>query len=231
MSSYAQVMAIVEGPTEKLFIEGILAPHLATKKVFITPMLLTKPGQNGGDVKFSRAKKDIEKHLKQRHDTYVTLVIDYYGTRRDWPGIALSEEDDRLLNPAQKAQRVNAATMEKVVELYHEFAAHRRFIPYISMHEFEALLFSSPSVLAAKLDVNQSAVDSILTECGSPEDIINSPLTAPSKRLDAISRRFKKTTTGISVARAIGLPTIRSQCPLFDAWVSTLEGLASATPT
>jgi len=97
----------------------------------------------------------------------------------------------------------------------------------ISMHEFEALLFSNPSTLAAHLGVSQAAVDEILAECGEPEAIDDSPLTAPSNRLATLSARYKKTSTGIVIASAIGLAVMRQQCPLFNAWLTKVENLST----
>jgi hypothetical protein len=38
---------------------------LAEKSIYITPIIISKPGQKGGDVKFSRAKNDIDKILTE----------------------------------------------------------------------------------------------------------------------------------------------------------------------
>ena len=200
MSNYAEVVVLVEGPTEQRFVKQILAPELASR-VFLTPIILDKPGEKGGDVKFARAKNDIGRHLKQRSDTWVTLLVDYYGIRNDWPGYfdAVSK-----LTGSQKEEVICRATAAEVNRLYPELNTGKRFIPYFSMHEIEALYFSDPSVLADRLNVRQSLVEAILDECGSPEQIDNSPLTAPSKRLEALCPRFKKTTTGITIAGSIG---------------------------
>jgi len=102
-----------------------------------------------------------------------------------------------------------------------------RFIPYVSMHEIEALYFSDPPCLAKKLGVEQWHIDSILEECGEPENINDQFTTAPSKRLVKLSNRFKKTTTGIAIAEAIGIPKMRESCPLFNTWVASLVNLGS----
>ncbi len=91
------------------------------------------------------------------------------------------------------------------------------------MHEFEAMLFSDPQKLAARLQAPQSDIDKILTECGEPENIDDSPMSAPSKRLENLSSRFKKTSTGIAVAKAIGLVRIRAHCPIFNKWLTQIE--------
>ncbi len=55
MSSPVAVIVIVEGPAEECFIKDVLAPYLGAKNVFMTPIILSKPGQKGGDVRFVRA--------------------------------------------------------------------------------------------------------------------------------------------------------------------------------
>ncbi len=72
-SHYTEIVALVEGTTEKIFISDILVPYLAERGVLMTPVIISKPGQKGGDVKFARVKNDIGLHLKQRPDTYLTL--------------------------------------------------------------------------------------------------------------------------------------------------------------
>jgi len=222
MSDYSEVVALVEGTTEKIFIVNMLVPYLAEMGVYITPIIISKPGQKGGDVRFARVKNDIELHLKQRRDTYLTLFIDYYGIKGDWPGL---KEAKQQSTARKKAAKINEATKEQVKYLFGCHGASRRFIPYVSMHEFEALLFSGPKKLAEHLHVAQDKIDRILEECGDPEDIDDSPETAPSKRLEDLSDRFKKTSTGIAIVDAIGLPKLRRKCPIFDDWLTTVESL------
>jgi len=229
MNNLATVVTLVEGSTEKIFIQDIVAPHLFSAGVFMTPIILSKPGEKGGDVKFTRAQNDIGLHLKQRSDTYLTTFVDFYGIK-DWPGL---EQARKQRTPSDKAQSMNDATRQKVLELFPEQRSDKRFIPYINVHEFEALLFSDPRQLATHLEVDQAKVDKIVSTCGSPEEINDSPTTAPSKRLEALSDRFKKTSTGITIARSIGLAKMREKCPIFNAWLTAMEGLKGivhATP-
>jgi hypothetical protein len=226
MSDYAEIVALVEGPTEKIFISDMLVPYLAGKGVFMTPIIISKPGQKGGDVKFMRVQNDIELHLKQRQDTYITLFVDFYGIKSDWPGL---EEAKRQATHGQKAATINEATRKKVEKLFRSHDSDRRFIPYVAMHEFEALLFSEPQKLAEVLHVPLSKIEEILDECGEPENIDNSPRTAPSKRLENLSDRFKKTSTGIAIAKSIGLNKIRESCPIFNGWLMAIENLKGAS--
>ena len=221
MSIYTNVIAIVEGKTEQIFIEKILAPYLGHKGIGIRATQISKPGQKGGDVRFSRVKRDLENHLKQRKDTFVTTFIDYYGTR-EWPGL---DQAASLATPDEIARMINDATKAEVLSLFAEHQAEHRFIPFIAVHEFEALLFSHSEILARHLGINESKITSVLAECGSPEAINNNPMTAPSKRLDAWSTngKFLKTTTGISVAKEIGIEQMRKKCQLFDNWLAKFE--------
>lgn len=93
------------------------------------------------------------------------------------------------------------------------------------MHEFEALLFSEPQKLAEKLRIPKSQIDDVLSCHINPECINESSNTAPSKRLESFSTRFKKTTTGIAIAKAIGLKKIREKCHIFNDWINAMENL------
>ena len=222
MNNHAEVVVLVEGPTEQQFVKQLLAPYLAQRGVYLTPIILDKPGEKGGDVKFARARNDIEKHLRQRHDSWLTLLVDYYGIRGDWPGYT---ESKKQAEHTRKAQIMNQATHEEVKKLFPNHNSELRFIPYVSMYEIEALYFSDTPCLAAKLGVQHRKIEEILKECGEPEKINDHTTTAPSKRLVKLSDRFKKTSTGIAIAAAIGIPKMREACPLFNNWVTTLENL------
>jgi hypothetical protein len=222
MNRYAEVVVLVEGATEQRFVKQVLGPYMADRRVYMTSIILSKPGQKGGDVKFARARNDIEKHLKQRRDTWITLLIDYYGIREDWPGYKASKLHT---DHKRKAQIMYDDTAKEVQHLFPGQNPATHFIPYVSMHETEALYFSDPAFLADMLGVSQKKVDKILSECGEPEKINDNNQTAPSKRLEALSEQFKKTSTGIMIAAEIGIPKMRTACPLFDAWLSKLESL------
>ncbi len=223
MSSYAEVVVLSEGPTEQRFVKQLLGPYMASRGVYLTPIILDKPGEKGGDVRFVRVRNDIGRHLKQRRDTWVTLLVDYYGIHGDWPGYT---ESKRQKNHIKKADIMNRTTAEQVRQLFPGQNPERRFIPYVSMYEIEALYFSDPACLAEKIGVAQSDVDAILRECGEPEKINDHRTTAPSKRLEALSERFKKTSTGIAIAEGIGIDKMRKECPIFASWIATLELLA-----
>jgi hypothetical protein len=220
MSDYMEIIAIVEGRTEQTFIGRILAPYLATKKIYLTATQISKPGQKGGDVKFSRAERDISRFLNQRPDIYVTQFFDYYGLK-EWPNLnAITTQ-----NHIEIAKLLNEGAVEQIKQNHTNIDIDKRFIPYMAMYEFETLLFSNETVLANALNVSVEDINAIIDECGEPEKINNSRETAPSKRLNSLkpSGEFKKTTEGIAIAEQIGVVEMRARCPLFNEWLNKIE--------
>lgn len=223
MNKYIEVIAVVEGKTEQVFVESILAPYLGEKNIGIKATQLSKPGQKGGDVRFERAKKDLSLHLRQRKDTYITTFVDYYGIK-EWPGL---DKVCSELTPDKIAEVINLATKKEVIRSFDNQQARKRFIPFISVHEFEALLFSDIQILSEEIETDEEEIGALLKKFGDPESINNSPQTAPSKILDKWSKngKFPKTTKGITIAGKIGIETMRKKCPIFNSWLQTFEDL------
>jgi hypothetical protein len=219
------VYAIVEGKTEEQFVKDVLAPYLGDRGIFMYASQVTKSGEKGGDVKFSRVKRDIRGYLTQQADTYVTTLIDYYGVK-EWPA---TQDVRPNATPAEIADIINTETKRIVDSEFERWDSSNRFIPYMAIHEFEALLFSDSAILARSLGVAKSKIDAVLSSCDGPEAINNSPQTAPSKRLDSWSdrRKFPKTTDGIQIAKEIGIETMRQECHLFDEWLTRIESIGN----
>lgn len=224
--SDVEVYVVVEGLTEQTFVREALAPAMSYRGLYLYPALIGKPGHKGGDIRFDRAKTDIGNFLRQRHDTYASTMFDYFRIDPDWPG--RSEVDCKIksgitLTAGQKASIVETATQKALEQAYPTLNVENRFIPYIEMHEFEALLFSDTSILAKEAELDVSAVDRILTKYGEPEEIDDNPQQAPSKQIIALNSSHRKVTTGNAVAKTIGISTLRKKCPHFNEWLLKLE--------
>lgn len=100
------------------------------------------------------------------------------------------------------------------------------------MHEFEALLFSDPPILAGVLESPwlTEIPEAIVQQYGEPERIDDSPEDAPSKRIAQHSRGYNKVLHGTIAAQRMGLAKMRDRCPHFAAWVSILENLGQIEP-
>lgn len=105
----------------------------------------------------------------------------------------------------------------------------RYVLPYVQMHEFEGLLFSDVEQFQFVLDGwdarSRAALLQVRQAFASPEDINDSPATAPSKRILSIfaNGSYAKTEHGPLIAEAIGVDTIREQCRQFDGWIRHLQ--------
>jgi len=55
------------------------------------------------------------------------------------------------------------------------------------------------------------------------EEINDSPVTAPSKRVEALVPGYEKPLLGVLAVLEIGLSRIREECPHFDGWLTQLE--------
>ena len=104
-----------------------------------------------------------------------------------------------------------------------------RFIPYISMHEFEALLFSDCERFAQSIGAPQVSAEmqSVLDPFGDPEEINDSQATAPSKRILRMAPQYDKVAMGTAAIQDIGLESVRRRCRDFDCWLNQLERTAN----
>ncbi|WP_324692126.1 DUF4276 family protein [Cobetia sp. D5] len=215
-----RVHIICEGQTEEQFISEVLAEAFWPKGIYLQPALIGRPGHKGGNLKFERLYRDIELRLLGDKDALCTTFFDFYGLPEDFPG---KQEASQKRFAAERSCTVLDAMIEALCEKLGE-APLRRFIPYIQMHEFEGLLFSDPEALSNNLDRSALApLQQIRNSFTSPEEINNSPQTAPSKRIQGIYPRYDKPLHGTLAALEMGTDSIRQACPLFSDWLERIE--------
>ncbi|MCP4701871.1 MAG: DUF4276 family protein [Gammaproteobacteria bacterium] len=88
---------------------------------------------------------------------------------------------------------VENAMLEDISEAMGNAFDQQRFIPYVQMHEFEALLFSAPDILGkvtSERDITHDLQD-IADSFRTPEEIDDNPRSAPSKRILRLSRQYQ----------------------------------------
>lgn len=147
-------------------------------------------------------------------------MLDLYAFPRDFPEY---DQYASILDPYGRVAGLEAAMKQQV--------NNSRFIPYIQLHEFEALVLSKPDeILGEFLDhPPQEALVTLLEDLGDlPAEMINQTKEgAPSKRLLRFIPGYNKRTMGPNIVRRIGLQQLKTSCPHFGAWVSLLEGLGA----
>jgi Domain of unknown function (DUF4276) len=219
-----RVYVVVEGATEEAFVANILAQSLWPRNVYLTPIILGSPGHKGGNPSYARVKRDVVTQLKQDWAAYCSTMIDFYGLGAGFPGTP----PPLSLSSYGKVRRIEQAFKVDVVESLPDIRADARFIPYLQLHEYEGLLFSDPPTLASGIGQQHLAAhfQTIRSAFPTPEDIDDSPNTAPSKRITDAYAAYSKPIDGLRAAQAIGVDRIRLECPHFREWLEQLQALA-----
>ncbi|HUT52093.1 MAG TPA: DUF4276 family protein [bacterium] len=224
-----KVLILVEGQTEEEFIRQLVYDYLWPKNVFIQPKsiptrrVVSGPDYKGGLRSYPKINGEIRRLLGDSSASAVTMMYDYYGLPTDFPGRRNLKGKDGF----QKVRILEAALARDIND--------PRFIPYIQLHEFEGLLFSSPVLMAdtilrlgteAQRRKLAAELQTIRKGFRTPEDIDDNPEKHPSKRIAGLAARYQKVKHGILIAKGIGIEKIREQCPHFNEWLTRLEKLS-----
>jgi hypothetical protein len=230
---------LVEGHTEEQFAWTVLAPHLAEFEVVIAVQMLVTGrkrvyqtyGQRqtkefkGGIKSYQQVISDLQDWYLDDQNAVYTTMFDLYALPSDFPNYQ---------------QSLSLAPYTRIEQLEQAFARNVHFsgfIPYIQLHEFEALLFADVGVINDKIavdakrpEVSLRLLEQIRNSVENPELINDSPITAPSKRLETVfqsvyEKQYEKPSDAIRIAKEIGLEKIRAECPHFNAWVTKLENI------
>ena len=216
-----KVNILVEGQTEETFVKDVLNPYFSSKEIYFTPILATtrragkgKTPYKGGIASFGKVEKDIKLLLPDSSASLETTMIDYYGLAgKDFPGWDTMPK---------------GSCYDRVGHLEKSFSEeidHRKFLPYLSLHEFEAMLFAAPEYIIKWFpDVKEntlSALEKIRNSVKSPEEIDDT--TPPSKRITELMPGYEKVLYGSIIALGIGVDTIRAECKHFDEWLKEIE--------
>ncbi len=203
-----RLLVICEGLTEEGFVRSCLEPHLAAHDVYASYQTV------GRTVSVDR----VVAHIRRAHRgfDYVTTLVDYYGFR---------------VSGKQKRADLEARIADRAQQALGAGYSPEHILPYVQMHEFEALLFSNVEGFDLEdswTDQQRAVLKRIRAGFLTPEDIDDSPQTAPSKRIGGVFPGYerRKALYGPLIAENIGLDAIRRECPGFHAWLSRLESLS-----
>lgn len=224
------VHILCEGQTEQGFVESVLKPYLIEKGVVAVKSILVttnkKKNARGGLVTYQHALNDLTTMLNINKDGnyekhIFTTMFDLYALPNDFPGYTEAHSiDDRY-------SRVAAFE-----EAFAKEIGSNRFIPYIQLHEYEALVFCGLNHLTDLYKGCEKGIDKLKEELdciGNPELVNDNPHTAPSKRIiNAIEGdkkayyNYDKPKAGKYVAEKVGIESLRAQCHHFNEWIEKL---------
>jgi hypothetical protein len=230
-----RLLVHVEGQTEETFVNEVLYSHLCAHGFGNVSARLMGNARlrlhRGGTKPWASVKREIVGHLKRDGACLSTLMVDFYALPADedggWPG---RFEANGLSLVADKASLVQKRILADVANDMGGGFDTTRFVPFVLMHEFESLLFSDCLKFAEGIGQNELAPQFQLVrdDFGSPEEINDSPMTAPSKRIAKIYPPYEKILHGNLAILGIGLDRIKSECSNFRAWIERLEQLGAA---
>lgn len=221
---------LCEGQTEDRFANSVLKEHLKNFGIVVkTTILVTNKKKNirGGMLSYQQAKTDlallIKQHSKKTYEKhFYTTMFDLYALPNNFPGYA----------DAIKIPDCYAIT-KKLEEEFGRDINHHQFIPYIQLHEFEALVFCGLEHLLIDYPDMTKQVEElkkVLVSYGdNPEKINNSPVTAPSKRIIKAfesKHHYDKPKSGELVTGKVGIPLLKEKCLHFKEWIENLEKIA-----
>lgn len=224
---------LCEGQTEERFVSKVMKPYLKDYGIVLKPRILLtskKKNQRGGMINYSQAKRDVENWISENRNRksethYYTTMFDFYALPSDFPCM---DEIEKYTDAYGKVSAVERAMTEKFQV--------SNFIPYIQLHEFEALLLSDVSQIIAKFPTQERTItklQKVLDGCnGNPELVNTGRTTAPSKRITAVveeSRKYKyhKVQDGVDIACRIGIDVMMNKCNHFKEWIDNLIALTS----
>ena len=207
------VIIICEGPTEEVFCSNLLSQYLQNSCRIEIRLL-------GGNCNWQRIKDMVEKALKQQKNALVTTFFDYYGVKTkkfpNWKEIV-------GINKANVRERIEILESGMLEEI--DSNLRYRFIPYVQLHEFEALLFNNIEVFDEMFEFEQydrAELLNIFNEFPDPEMIDQGTETSPSHRLIKIIPAYRKVIQGNAIAEKIGIEQIRQKNKHFNDWIEQL---------
>lgn len=211
---------LVEGQTEEMFVNEILRPFFNDYGIHVIPIIIsTKKLRDGTKFKgglsnrnYSSFESDLRKLIHSTPDGLVTTLIDYYALPSNFPKYG---ERLKLKTQIEKVQFLEA-------ELWKDMGSPNNFRPYVQLHEFEALMFSSKTGFQANIEATHPALGnlcSIVDAYPNPEDINEGSTTAPSKRILSHYQSYDKVVEGNLIITDIGIDVIKGKCPHFSEWI------------
>jgi len=213
-----RLVIIAEGQTEREFVNTILRPHLSSNGILdVVSFVIKKSG--GGLSSYNDIKPDIVNTIYESN-VVVTTMIDYYALPTDFPSYS---ECQSITNKTARIKELEKAILKDVESTQgREFP---NFLPYIQLHEFESLTFTSSVGFEHLWDENEynyQEINNIIRRNPNPETINDNPNSAPSKRLINLIPGYEKIVDGNLIIDEIGIEKVIKSNPHFSEWVSSI---------
>lgn len=216
---------LCEGKSELSFVAKVLLPYLQPYDIIARPTLLLtnrKLDARGGMLDYKQVKRDLSYLIRSTKDTdyeknFFTTMFDLYALPPDFPGFQNSNADCYGL--VKSIELAFAAD----INCYH-------FIPYIELHEFEALVLCNLEVIKEEYPLAAKNIDKLdkdwRKQYHNQAELVNTRWeTAPSRRIiEALGNMYgyNKPKMGVKATYTKGIDSLRNECPHFNQWVEQL---------
>ncbi len=197
-----------EGLTEVNFVTAVLKPHL--EGLADHKLSVSAPNLKGFKT-YAALRKDLKRLLVSGD---VTTMIDLFKLASDFPG---------------RAESVELPPVDRVAEMERRFGediADSHFVPYLQLHEFEALVLADLRPLARRHPNREREIADLerrLRQFPTPEHV--NRMQPPSYWITQFIPEYNKTLDGMIVTAETGLPALRERCPHFGQWIDQLGKL------
>ncbi|KAA6351716.1 hypothetical protein EZS27_000987 [termite gut metagenome] len=178
---------------------------------------------------YEQVKRDLSTWMKQCESTtnekhYYTTMFDLYALPNDFPCYAETSKTSDCYKRIQTLERSFANDINNC-----------NFIPYIQIHEFEALVFCGLDYLLIDYPDMERQIENLkkvveIKYSNNPELINTSPETAPSRRIIKEFEKYhhyNKPKSGELVTSKLGIDKLKEKCKHFKEWVEKLENIVS----
>lgn len=217
MKKYIRLNIIAEGQTEMEFAKNTLSVHFEPFGIMVdSRCVITSKTKHrdyrGGLLDYSRAKKDIINWIKEdRGDKpFFTTMFDLYSLPNDFPKFDASL---KINDPYERVDFLENAMAENI--------DYFKFIPYLQLHEFEALLLANPDALLLEYTEAKNEIEElkkiVKSYDNNPEKVNTGKETAPSKQIISLIPKYykNKVTVGASLAGHEGIDIQKNVANIF----------------
>ena len=219
---------IAEGSSEETFVNDVMVTHFAELNIFVSVRKITtgwdkhneKPVK-GGLRQYSKFHDDVQRWIasdNKRPNPWYTSFVELYAFPKG-EGSLYTTKIQNIRDPYHKVKALEEAISQTI--------NNPQFIPYIQLHEFEAFLLVDPGRLISMYPDGIRGIKKLKADIGNanPEEINESPQTAPSKRIIQYLPDYKsqKAQVGPLIAQDIGMTALRAKCRHFNEWIAQLE--------
>ena len=206
-----RLLVYCEGSAEESFVKELLKPYMLHYGVNV----FTRGA--GGISKYSIIRKELLNHCKSDKNAMITTMLDYYKFPKEAPGMLKKESD------LYKKVKFIESSIEKEMEHPNNLLFN------LSIHEFEAYLFSSIEAFHCIASPKQiKMLDAVCKKYDNNPEMINTHYDSiPSRQIIKIIPDYQKVFDGIRVAKDVEINNIITRCTHFARWISRLTTWAT----